>query len=92
MRKLVKSGEDIKIVGVVQPVEGATATMLSSGIGYTPGLTKHVIEQAAKSKIVREQLDHPSVNVFTGDEFGADDTENKFDMASLFQIDTDALQ
>ena len=92
MRKLVKSGEDIKIVGVVQPVEGATATMLSSGIGYTPGLTKHVIEQAAKSKIVREQLYHPSVNVFTGDEFGADDTENKFDMASLFQIDTDALQ
>lgn len=30
MRDLVANGEDIKIVGVVQPAEGASATMLSS--------------------------------------------------------------
>lgn len=31
MKKLVNNGEDIRIVGVVQPVESATATMLKAG-------------------------------------------------------------
>ncbi len=92
MRKLIRAGEDIEIVGVVQPSGEATAVMLDSGIGYTVELTKHVIEQAAQSKIVKEQLAHPDINVFTGEAFGEDKAENRFDMASLFQIDTDALR
>ena len=92
MRNLVKSGEDMEIVGVVQPSEGATASMLSSGIGYMAELTEHVIEQAAQSKIVKEQMAHSDINVFTGEAFGDDEPENKFDMASLFNIDTDALR
>ena len=32
MKKLVKNGEDLTIVGIVQPVEGATASMLTAGI------------------------------------------------------------
>lgn len=93
MKKLVKNGEDLTIVGIVQPVEGATASMLTAGICYTPELTKHVIEKAASSEIVKQQLANEKINVFTGEEFGKEDNENsKFDMESLFSINADALQ
>ena len=93
MKKLVKNGEDLTIVGIVQPVEGATASMLTAGICYTPELTRHVIEKAASSEIVKQQLVDEKINVFTGEEFGKEDNENsKFDMESLFSINADALQ
>lgn len=71
MRELVSRGEDLTIVGVVQPLEDAMATMLDAGIGYPASLTKHVMEQAAASSIVQDQLAAPSINVLTGDAFGA---------------------
>ena len=92
MRNLVNNGEDVKIVGIVQPREVATATMLSSGINYPSTLTDYVIEQAASSTIVKDQLAHPDTNVFTDKPFGEEDDGEGFDMQSLFTIDGDAIQ
>lgn len=92
MRNLVNNGEDVKIVGIVQPREDATATMLSSGINYPSTLTDYVIEQAASSTIVKDQLAHPDTNVFTDKPFGEEDDGEGFDMQSLFTIDGDAIQ
>lgn len=92
MRELVSQGEDITIVGVVQPREDAIATILDAGIGYPAALTQHVIEEAAASSIVQEQLAGPNINVLTGDAFGADDGQGGFNLESLFTINEDALQ
>lgn len=93
MLDLVSKGEDVKIVGIVQPREDATATMLSSGINYPASLTNHVIEQAANSTIVKDQLANPGTNVFTGKPFGEEDeNDGGFAMDSLFTINGDALQ
>ena len=92
MRNLVNNGEDVKSVGVVGPREDATATMLSSGINYPSTLTDYVIEQAASSTIVKDQLAHPDTNVFTDKPFGEEDDGEGFDMQSLFTIDGDAIQ
>lgn len=92
MKDIVENGEDLKIVGIVQPKEGATSTMLSSGICYPASLTDYVIENAKNSKIVQEQLENPEVNVFTGKRFDATDEENSFDMNSLIDVDTDAMR
>ena len=92
MRDLVSKGEDITVVGVVQPAENANASMLTSGIGYPESLTKHVINQAAAAHIVKEQLEKPSINVLTGNTFGEDENQNKFNMESLFTVDEDALK
>ena len=70
MKELVKHGENIEVVGVVQPSEDANAVALTTGIGYPAALTKHVVEEAKNSEIVKEQLANPSVNVFTGEAFG----------------------
>lgn len=93
MRDLVKNGEDVKIVGIVQPRDDASATMLSSGINYPATLTDYVIDEAANSQIVKDQLADPSINVFTGKPFGEEDEdEDSFNMDSLFTINGDALQ
>lgn len=91
MEKLIQNGETIKIVGVVQPSESASATMLKTGIGYPYTLTTHIIEQAQSSDIVKKQLENKEIDVLTGKRF--DEKENKdFDMNSLFTIDTQKLK
>ena len=92
MRELINNSEDLTIVGVVQPRDGASATMLNSGIGYPASLTTHVIEQASSSEIVKKQLADPNINVFTGQSFENGENEQKFDMQSLFTVDTEMLK
>lgn len=91
MKSLVASGETLTVVGVVQPKEDASASMLSSGIAYPAALTQHVIAAAADSQMVKDQLASPSINVMNGDPFGTEDA-SAFDMSSLFRIDTDMLK
>ena len=92
MRSLVAGGEDLTIVGIVQPQEGAAATMLSPGVNYPASLTDHIMAQAAASEIVRQQLADPNVNVFTGDRFGEKSEEQRVDLQDLFTINQDALE
>ena len=92
MKKLVADGEDIKIVGIVQPAEGSKATALNMGIGYPYSLMTHVAEEAKNSVIVKQQKASPDINVFTGEKFGEDSGDNGLDMNSLFSVDEDALQ
>ena len=91
MKSLVASSEALTVVGVVQPKEDASASMLSSGIAYPAALTQHVIAAAADSQMVKDQLASPAINVMNGEPFGTEDA-SAFDMSSLFRIDTDMLK
>ena len=91
MKSLVASSETLTVVGVVQPKEDASASMLSSGIAYPAALTQHVIAAAADSQMVKDQLAAPAINVMNGEPFGTEDA-SAFDMSSLFRIDTDMLK
>ena len=91
MKNLVTSSETLIVVGVVQPKEDASASMLSSGIAYPASLTQHVIAAAADSQMVKDQLASPAINVMNGEPFGTEDA-SAFDMSSLFRIDTDMLK
>lgn len=94
VRNLVDNGEALRISGIVQPKEGATATALRPGIYYTPALTRHLIDEAAQTGIVQQQLANPDTNVFSGRTFAdeaANPRKNDFDMSSLMTIDKDAL-
>ena len=91
MKSLVASSETLTVVGVVQPKEDASASMLSSGIAYPATLTQHVIAAAADSQMVKDQLASPAINVMNGEPFGTEDA-SAFDMSSLFRIDTDMLK
>lgn len=56
MNQLVQNGEDLKIVGIVQPKDDQTATMLSTGIYYPSSLVQHIIEKSSTTQIVQDQI------------------------------------
>ena len=94
MAAKVADGIDVRIAGVVRPNETANASALSPGIAYTHALTRQLMERAADSKIVQEQLAHPETDVFTGKTFDELQGEAKqgVDLGSMFSVDEAALK
>ena len=66
MKYLYDNGLDLKVTGIIRPNEDASASMLSSTIGYTHMLTKYVIEEAKDSPAILAQLASPHTDIFTG--------------------------
>ena len=89
MRDVVNAGEDVHVVGVVKPKPETKVASLSTGLYYTPAMVSHLIDQAAGTQIVQDQLADPSTNVLTGKSFTEEEDEAKssFDMSSLFTVD-----
>lgn len=73
------NGETMRVVGIITPSEGSSKREVG-GIYYTSALEEHVIEQAEASEIVKEQREHPDINVFTQTAFGEDE---EFDITTL---------
>ena len=94
MAAKVADGIDVRIVGVVQPNETANASALTPGIAYTHALTRLLMERAADSQIVQEQLAHSETDVFTGKTFDELQGEAKqgVDLGSMFSVDEAALK
>ena len=93
MRDLVDNGTTLRIVGIVQAKEDASVTMLDSGLYYTEDLTNHIVDYAANSDIVKQQLADKDVDVFSGKTFAEEEEESgsSFDLGSLFTIDSNAM-
>lgn len=94
MNNLVAGGTTLKIVGVVQPDATTSSPALSTGVAYTHDLTKYLMDQAASTDIVKQQLANPTVDVFTGKTFDELKSEQggALDFSSMFTVDEDALQ
>lgn len=92
VQSLAEGGEDLTIVGIVQPKSETGAAMLSSGVNYPHSLIDSVIKTAADSDVVKAQLKTPDTNVLTGKSFGAKDDADTLDMSKLFTVNTDAIQ
>lgn len=94
MTAKVADGIDVRIVGVVRPNETANASALTPGIAYTHALTRQLMERAADSQIVQEQLARPETDVFTGKSFDELQGEAKqgVDLGSMFSVDEAALK
>ncbi len=88
---LLKNALDIHIVGVIQPKPDSDALMLSPGIGYTPALTRYVMDLAKDSPVVQAQLSNPEYNVLTGKNFDDESGENGLTLADLVTFNTDAF-
>ena len=94
MRDLANSSEDVHICGIVKPKASAKIASLQTGFYYTSDMVNHIIDKAADSQIVKDQLADSATNVFTGKSFveEADTEDSSFDMSSLFTIDGNKLQ
>ena len=107
MEDLIKKSEKLTITGIVCAKEVSGANAMSSGVGYLPSLTQHMIEYAAESDIVKIQRESKNTDVFSGKSFedirnnnseglGFEDMisidENKLSKALGGDIDPNAIQ
>ena len=93
MKDLIDKAERLHISGVVCAKDSSGASAMSSGIGYLPSLTQHMIDYAAESEIVRIQRADKTKDVFSGKSF--EDIRNKTDeglgFGDMISIDQDKL-
>ena len=68
LEEIVKSGIDIKIVGIIKPSEASNIS-IKNDIGYTKELTEYVINNINNSEIAKEQISNKNINVFTNFKF-----------------------
>ena len=59
-------GFTLKVVGIIRPKEGATATSLTGNIGYTAALAEEALERTVNSALILLQKQNPETDVITG--------------------------
>ena len=79
MEQASENGLKLKVVGILKPdADSLISSTSSGGIGYTHALTEYMIGKVNDSELVKEQIENPDVDVFTGIEFPkADEEEDK---------------
>ena len=70
MSRVYANSVPLNIVGILRPSPDAATTAPGGSIGYTSALTKLLIDKTNDSAIVREQLEAPDTDVFSGLAFG----------------------
>lgn len=85
VKTLAENGKEIKVVGIIRPSEKSVAGSLSGAIGYTSALTRHLIAEVEASEAVREQMNDPTVDIFSGLLFKGSNDKDTQGCASEFR-------
>ena len=86
MADVISKGLDIQVCGVIRQSESSYAASIDAGmIGYPAELAEYVVSENEKSEIVKQQLDNPDTDVFTGLPFsnGEDIDMSQVDMQQI---------
>ncbi len=82
--RLLENAVELKITGVIRPVEDAANANISTAIAYTSKLTDYVIRHTDESAVVQAQEKSPEINVLNGMEFNAADNAKKVEDAKAY--------
>ncbi len=66
LRYLYDNAMSLKVTGIIKPKVDADTTMLTGSIAYTNLLTKHIIEQADDSDVIKAQLESQNIDILSG--------------------------
>lgn len=80
LKKALDNAVTVKISGIIKPAEKTISSSALGGIYYDSALQDEIAGAAENSDIVKDQMDHPDTNVFTGREFSEGE---RFNMESL---------
>lgn len=70
---------ELKIVGIIRPMEDSENVTISTPIAYTSLLTDYIIEYTEKSDVVSAQKKTPETNVLSGTKFEISTEEEKLE-------------
>ena len=85
MRKVYNESEKLKITGVA--VMNSEMMSGGSGVAYLPSLVTHIIDKAAKTEIVKKQLENPELDIFSNTRFDEEGNDFNFEFSDLVSID-----
>ncbi len=66
LRYLYDNALNLKVTGIIKPMEDSNSTMLTGSIAYTSDLTEYLIEKAEGSAVIDAQLAEPHTDILTG--------------------------
>lgn len=94
LKKQLKKGLPVKIVGVLQADSQAEDFGSSSAIGYLPALEEKIIAMNQDSELVKAQKKDPKKNILTGVPFGQklEDLQGKMSPAELKKMAPEQLE
>ena len=92
MSKLYQESPDLKIVGVVTTKEGVSAGSMDPVVVYRPELVDYIIDESAKSDMVKKQQAKKDVDVFSGNKFDDKKNTGAFSFQDLVSVDEKALK
>jgi len=94
MMNLYNNGEELKVVGIVCPKPGVSASALNLGFNYTSELTAHVMERAAEAEIVKQQKENKEIDVFSGRKFEditSNSSNGNLNFEDMITVDQEAM-
>ncbi|MGN0666381.1 MAG: ATP-binding cassette domain-containing protein [Huintestinicola sp.] len=68
-------GTTLKVSGIIRPSEDSSISVSTTYVGYTSALTNFIIEESAKSDILKAQQDDESTDIISGLPFKPEDYE-----------------
>lgn len=82
--QLLENAVELKITGIIRPIEGAENADISTAVAYTSMLTDYVIKHTDESAIITAQESSPEINVLNGMEFEVPDDSRKIEDAKAY--------
>ncbi len=89
MKKVLKSADELKVVGIIKPNEESVSDSGYGLVGYTHALWEKMIKEINKTEIAKDQLNNKEKNIFTGKKFS---DASSFDMSDLSKEQLAAIQ
>jgi len=82
--QLLEDALQLKITGVIRPIEDAANASITTAVAYTSGLTDYVITHTNESAVIVAQEADAEVNVLSGMKFEALDDTAKIEDAKTY--------
>ena len=92
VKNALKNGITLKVSGIVRLKDETSSSVRDSGFAYNRGLITELMNQAAESEIVKDQMKRTDINVLTGHTFAEDNDPNRIDLGSLITVNQDAVK
>ena len=74
---LMNSAAELKISGIIKPVDDADVVSVKEGLAYTRLLTEYLMDYTDNSDVVKAQIASPEINITTGMKFAPEDDQEK---------------
>ena len=79
LENLLENALELKIAGVIRPIDADSYNPISRNIGYTKALTDYIIDHNNESPVIKAQIANPDKNVINGMSFEPEDDKEKVD-------------